>query len=76
MEIIKAVSDLGLVLGLVAIVMAPRVVAAHLVDRWPKYNPVGSGECAGSIDPGKIQNLEHLEINYGSQLPYCYGRAE
>jgi hypothetical protein len=36
MEIIKAVSDLGLVLGLIAIVMAPRVMAAHLVDRWPK----------------------------------------
>ena len=36
MEIIKAVSDLGLVLRLVAIVRAPRVVAAHLVDRWPK----------------------------------------
>jgi hypothetical protein len=26
MEIVKAVSDLGLVLGLIAIVMAPRVV--------------------------------------------------
>ena len=33
MEIVKAVSDLGLVLGLVAIVMAPRVVAAYSVDR-------------------------------------------
>ena len=36
MEIVKAVSDLGLVLGRVAIVMAPRVVAAYLVGRWPK----------------------------------------
>jgi len=36
MEIVKAVSDLGSVLGLVAIVMAPRVVAAYSIDRRPK----------------------------------------
>jgi len=36
MEIVKAVSDLGLVLGLVAIAVAPRVVAGYSVDRRPK----------------------------------------
>jgi hypothetical protein len=36
MEIVKAVSDLGLVLGLIAIVMLPRTVAAYLANRRPK----------------------------------------
>jgi hypothetical protein len=39
MEIVKAVSDFSVVLGIVAIVMAPRAVSAYLANRRNKERP-------------------------------------